>query len=203
MAPITIAIAGVLFLKEHVTKRESVGLLIALAGTFFTILEPILKGHGGFAGLEGNLLIFASVIISTITAVLSKKILRTGVDAATATNLSFIIGFITILPFSLSQLINSKLLIITSVPFSYHLGVIYMAVLSGTFAYTLWHRAEKSIEVSEVGLFSYLYPIFGVPLAVLWLKEEIGLPFIIGCIVIAIGVAIAEFKKPKRSCLVS
>jgi drug/metabolite transporter (DMT)-like permease len=195
MAPITIAIAGVLFLKEHVTKRESIGLLIALTGTFITILGPVLKGQGGFTGLEGNLLVFASIIVGTITAVLSKKVLRGGVDAATSTNLSFVIGFLTLVPFTLSQIINSRFQILTSVPFSYHLGVIYMAVLSGTLAYILWHRAEKSIEVSEVGLFAYLYPIFGVPLSFFWLKEKIDIYFIIGCIVIALGVLLAEWKK--------
>ena len=70
-----------------------------------------------------------------------------------------------------------------------------MAVLSGTLAYFLWHRAQKSIEISEVGLFAYLYPIFGVPLSVIWLKESISPTFIIGCIVIALGVVLAEWKK--------
>lgn len=195
MAPVTIAIAGVIFLKEHVTKRESIGLLIALAGTFITILEPIFKNGESFAGLEGNLLVFASVIAATATAVLSKKILRSGVDAETVTNLSFIVGFLSLAPFVLPQVFASKFEVLSSVPLSYHLGVLYMAVLSGTFAYILWHRAEKSIEVSEVGLFAYLYPIFGIPLSILWLNEKITPPLIIGSVIIALGVFLAQFKK--------
>ncbi len=195
MAPVTIAIAGVFFLKERVTKRESIGLLIALAGTFITILEPVFKSGGSFAGLEGNLLVFASVIAATVTAVLSKKILRNGVDEISVTNISFIVGFISLIPFTLPQIINSKLSIITSVPIGYHLGVFYMAVLSGTLAYILWHRAEKSIEVSEVGLFAYLYPVFGIPLSIFWLNEKITLPIIIGSVIIIIGVFLAQFKK--------
>lgn len=198
MVPITTAIAGVFFLKEHVTKRESIGLLIALAGTFITILEPVLGGHINFSGLTGNLLVFAHILVGTTGAVIAKKVLRKGVDAGTATNLSFLVGFITILPFSISQLINSNLTVITSVPFSYHLGVIYMAVLSGTLAYTLWHRAEKTIEIGEVGIFAYLYPIFGLPLSIIWLKEKVDVYFIVGCIVIAIGVILAEFKKRQK-----
>lgn len=195
MAPVTIAIAGVLFLKEHVTKRESIGLLIALAGTFVTIIEPVFKNGGNFAGLEGNLLVFASILVTTFTAVFSKKILRSGVDAETVTNLSFIVGFLTLAPFVLPQILSSKFEVLTSVPLSYHLGVIYMAVLSGTLAYILWHRAEKSIEVSEVGLFAYLYPVFGIPLSIVWLNEKITLPIIIGSVIIVIGVFLAQFKK--------
>lgn len=195
MSPIIVAIAGIIFLKEKVTKRESLGLLIALSGTFLTILEPIINGGGGFSGLEGNLLIFAHILVGAVTAVLAKKVLRKGVDPETSTHLSFIIGFITILPFSFSKIVNSNFQVITSVPYSYHLGVWYMAVLSGTLAYILWHRAEKSIEISEVGFFAYLYPIFGIPLSLLWLGEKITLPFLAGCILIIIGVALAQYKR--------
>ncbi len=197
MAPIVIAISGVFFLKERITKRESVGMLIALSGTLITIVGPILKTQGSFGGMEGDLLVLASVVVGAITAILAKLVLRDNVDAIFATNMSFIVGFVTMIPFTLPQILNSKLSIITSVPLSYHLGVFYMALLSGTLAYFLWHKAEKTIEVGEVNLIAYLYPVFGSPLAVLWLKEKIDTPFIIGCIVIAVGVALAEVKKKR------
>src|SRR3990172_2410111 len=76
IAPITIVIAGVFFLKERVTKRESLGIIIALAGTLIAIIEPTLKTADGFSGLIGNVLIFGSVLIGTTSAILSKIILR-------------------------------------------------------------------------------------------------------------------------------
>lgn len=197
MAPITIVIAGVFFLKEHITKRESVGILIALAGTLITVIEPVLKFRDGFTGLSGNMLVFASILVGAITAVLAKLVLRSGVDALTSTSLSFIIGFLTLIPFTLPQILASKFQILTSVPLSYHFGVFYMALLSGTLAYYLWHRAEKSIEISEASVFAYLYPVFGIPLSLLWLKEKITAPLIIGSIVIAVGVFLAEWKKKR------
>lgn len=195
MEPIIIAAAAVIFLKEHITKRESVGILIALGGTLITIIQPLYLTQPSFAQVEGNLLVFAGLLVTVATAVIAKVILRDNVDALFATNASFIVGFITILPFSLPQILNSKFQILTSVPFSYHLGVFYLAGISGTFAYYLWHKAEKSIEISEVNLIAYLYPIFATPLAVLWLGEKITPVFIIGAIVTAIGVVIAEYKK--------
>lgn len=196
MTPIAIAVAGVFFLKEHVTKRESLGILIALAGTLITIIEPVLKFKDGFGGLEGNLLVFASVVVGAVVAVLAKIVLRDEVEAMTATNLSFIVGFVTTLPVALFFYRPFEIwnLIIGASP-AYHAGVLYMALLSGTLAYFLWHKAEKSIEVSEVSIFAYLYPVFGTPLSVLWLKEKVTPPFIIGSVVIAIGVILAEWKK--------
>jgi drug/metabolite transporter (DMT)-like permease len=175
-------------------------MLVALAGTLVTIMGPILKSDVSFGGLEGNLLVLASVIVSAITAILAKLISRNKVDAISATNISFIVGLITILP--IVFIANPGLNIVTQIaatPFKYHLGVFYMALLSGTLAYFLWHKAEQTIEVGEVNLIAYLYPIFGAPLAVLWLREKIDAPFIIGCVVIAIGVFLAEYKKRRTT----
>jgi drug/metabolite transporter (DMT)-like permease len=198
MSPIVIAIAGVFFLKEHITKKESIGILIALTGTLITIIEPVLKFQDGFGGLQGNLLVFASVLVGAATAVMAKLVLRDNVDAMTATNSSFIVGFVTIVPIALIYNTPSEIIqTIVKAPLPYHLGVFYMAVLSGTLAYYLWHKAEKSIEISEVSLFAYLYPIFGIPLSIFWLKEKLSIPLIIGSVIIAIGVFLAEYKNSR------
>ena len=197
--PIMVAIAGVWFLQEKVTRREMLGIGIALAGTVVIILGPILKNGDGEVGLTGNLLVFASLLIGVATAVIGKVLLRRELSPIFLTNLSFIVGFLTILPVALfSRPLPQILDTIYQIPISYHLGVIYMALLSGTLAYWLWHKAQKTIEIGEGGLFAYLYPIFATPLAIFWLKEEITLPFIIGAAIIAIGVIIAEYKKTKR-----
>jgi drug/metabolite transporter (DMT)-like permease len=198
MSPIIIAVAGVLFLKEHVTRRESIGMLVALTGTVITVIGPVLKVNDGFGGLEGNLLVLASVIIGAATAILAKKVLRGGVDALFVTNISFIVGFLTMIPIVLALNPGKDLVFeIASVPLKYHLGVIYMALLSGTLAYFLWHKAEKTIEVGEVNLIAYLYPILGAPLSIFWLKESIDFSFIIGSLLIMSGVALAQIKKKR------
>jgi len=200
MEPIMIAVAAVFFLKEHVTKRESIGILIALAGTLITIVQPLYLSQQGFGQMAGNLLVFAGVLVTVATAIISKVILRDNVDALFATNISFIVGFLTMLPVVLFFYRPLEIwnLIIRASP-AYHAGVIYMAVISGTLAYFLWLKAEKTIEVSEVNLITYLYPIFGTPLAVLWLGESITPIFVVGGLITAAGVVIAEYKKHRKT----
>ncbi len=193
ITPILVAVAGVLFLNEKVTKRESVGILIALTGTIITIIGPSLGN--GKTSFFGNLLVLASVIVTVATAVFAKIVLRNKVDPLFATNVSFIVGFITLVPFAARELLDSNFKVITSVPFGFQVGVFYMAILSGTLAYFLWHKAEKSIEIGEVNLIAYLYPIFGTPLSIFWLKEKVTTFFLAGLVVIAIGVFLAEWKK--------
>jgi drug/metabolite transporter (DMT)-like permease len=188
VGPLMIALSGVIFLNDHITKREKMGMGIALIGTLITILEPLISGGMGFSRISGNLLIILYLVANTVSVIIAKKLLRAGVSPALMTNLAFIIGFITLFPLAIGQTHLNQLSLYSI------LGILFLAVLSGNLAYYLGNKAQKSIEVSEAALFSYLYPLLSIPLAVIWLKETLTLPYIIGAVIVAIGVVIAELK---------
>lgn len=196
--PLITAVFGVILLHEHVTKRERIGTIIAFLGTVFVILEPLISNGLKEFHVFGNILVLGYVIVTAVASIMAKRLLRSGLSAITLTNFGFIAGFVSMAIFSffmgqgffpVSEVMNLEL--------KYHLGVIYMALISGTLGFFLWNTAQKTIEVGEVALFSYLLPIFSIPVAVLWLGEKITIPFLFGASVIAIGVLIAEYKKPK------
>lgn len=199
--PIMVVIAGMLILKEHITKPERVGIALALLGTLIITLGPLLGANNGqqLISFEGNLLIIISLAADALAIVIAKVSLRDRVPAMALTNISFMIGFLCFLPFLLtSYSIQEIVTTITSAPLAAHLGVLYMAFISGTLAYTLQKLAMKTIEVGEVAVFNYLFPIWAAPLALWWLGEKITLPFIIGAAVIATGVVIAEYKRRQK-----
>lgn len=198
--PILVAIAGMILLKEHITKPERVGIASALLGTLIVSVGPMLGGNGyAFASFEGNLLIIAALAADAIGTVIAKVSLRDKVPAMALTNISFMIGLVSFLPFLFaSYSLNEILTTITNAPLSAHLGVLYMAFLSGTLAYTLQKIAMKTIEVGEVAVFNYLFPIWAAPLSLLWLGEKITLPFILGAATIAAGVVMAEHKRRQK-----
>lgn len=197
LAPLVITVFGMIFLKEHVTWKEKAGTLIAFLGSLVILIQPLLENQNGLGQISGNFLILLSVLASAFSVVLLKKLLRQNISAFGLTNLSFLIGFVTLLPIVL--FLNHKLntLNLLAIPFPYHLGVFYMAFISGTLAYYLSSRAQKTIEIGEAGLFTYLHPVFAAPLAIFWLGEKITFPFIIGTIVIILGVTIAEIKRKR------
>lgn len=202
VGPLLIALSGVIFLKEHVTSREKVGMAIAFSGTLFTVFESLFKNGVDLNQLTGNSLVVLYLLTNSFSAVLVKKLVRKDIAPLTLTNFSFIVGFLTITPLALfthgaPEIVQS----IKGLGLAFHLGIFYMALLSGNLAYTLWVKGQKTIEIGEAALFAYLYPLFSMPLAVLWLKEKITLPFVIGALLIAIGVVIAEYKKPQRKLL--
>jgi drug/metabolite transporter (DMT)-like permease len=199
IGPLLIVAAGELFFHERVPRREKIGIGIVLIGTILTVLEPLLKNGAAISQLQGNALIFLSLLAGTASAVLVKDLMKMGVSALALTNFSFIVGFLTILPLTifdgdLPYLIST----IKNLALPYHLGVIYMAVFSGSVAYTFWARAQKTIPIGEAAIFTYLYPVFAAPLAVFWLGETITGPFIAGAAIIAIGVFVAEYRSSRR-----
>lgn len=200
-APIFVVLGGMLFLKEKVTKKEILGIIITFIGTIIVIFEPMFNdGLFNISSLTGNLLMVIANITWVIYIIISKKELRHKVDIMLMTTYMFVLGFLSTLPFAIMETkgIVNLLLTISLAPLNAHLGVWYMAVISGSLAYFLYQEGQKKIEASEATLFGYLSPLFAAPLAVFWLKEEVTLPFIVGTAVVIVGVFIAEFRKGKH-----
>jgi drug/metabolite transporter (DMT)-like permease len=195
-APLIAQYAGVVFLHEKISKREKIGTGIAAIGTIITLLEPLLENGLAFGGLTGNILVLTYLVGDIASVILLKKMLKEKIDPIMLTNVSFVIGLLTLLPITIVFLgIPQFANMITTLPVEYHLGVLYMAIFSGTIAYALRAKAQKAIDVGEASLFAYITPLFSAPLALIFLKEEITPLFVIGGIIVAIGVVIAEWRK--------
>ncbi|KKR11962.1 MAG: hypothetical protein UT39_C0001G0017 [Candidatus Woesebacteria bacterium GW2011_GWA1_39_21] len=197
-APIFVVIGGMYFLKEKISKKELAGIIVTFFGTLIIVVQPLFEGNlFNSQAIVGNLLIVAANIAWVFYVIITKTELKHRVDNLTMTTFTFLIGFLTSLPFALLQTKGAVnlLLMVSAAPLLSHLGVWYMAVLSGSLAYFLYQEGQRKIEASEATLFGYLSPLFAAPLAIFWLKETLSVPFIIGTAVVTIGVFIAEYKK--------
>ncbi len=197
-APLFVVAASAFFLKERVTKKEKIGLLIAFLGTLAIIFQPLAENKILFReNILGNVLVVISNFTWVLYIILSKFGLKHKYDPLYMTAYTFFVGFITLLPLAALQAgsLSNLVVLITDSPVQTHLGVLYMALLSGSLAYFLYQRAQKTIEASEATLFLYLSPLFATPLAVLWLGESITIFYLLGAAIVAIGVIIAENKK--------
>lgn len=204
IGPIFCTLFGALLLREHVTRAERTGLLIALFGTAITVISS--DGSSihpaqfiAQTALVGNGLIVISRVIDAIGVVYSKRALQDKVSPVALSNLTFLIGFFSL--GILAMLMYPPHIIFNTIfqaPLSAHLGVLYMAILSGSLGYALFYAATKDIDIGQSAIFSYLTIIWAIPVGILWLHERVSPQFIVGAVVIAIGVAIAEYRKRKK-----
>lgn len=198
--PLFVIIAGAVYLREKVTKHEVFGLGLALFGSgIITVPTGQLTLSLELLSLFGAFCIILSRLFDAMGQVYIKRALQHKIEPETITHTSFLIGFIVFSLVSLFILpVEQSVTSIIQAPLSAHLGVFYMALISGTFAYTLAGRALKHLHIGEASMFTYITPLWAAPVAVLWLKEPISGKFIIGALFITVGVIIAEWKNRKK-----
>jgi drug/metabolite transporter (DMT)-like permease len=186
--PIILIIASIIFLKEKPNPKVISGTIISLLGVFAIILLPFLAS-GITGSLLGNLLIFAATICSVIQALLLKK-LTVRNDPLTVTFWMFLIGSIPLIPFVVweSQSFNLFTDITTKGLFGILYGIYFAAIL----AHYFYAYGIKNVKASEVGIFSYVDPLATIAVAVPLLNESITASYLIGAMLVFLGIFIAE-----------
>ena len=199
-APVFNVLAGYLFLKEKIETHELLGISIALVGTIAIVIEPLFNGKSFvLSHVTGNLILILSIIADAYYTVRSRRDLKHKYSPLFIIAIGFFVAPLILTPLStLEQPLPHLLITIYQLPAQAHLGVWFMALFSGIIAYFLFQFGLKRIEASEATIFRYLNPIFSAPLAVFWLGDKITTPFLIGAVIIIIGVFIAEYRPHRR-----
>lgn len=201
-APILLVAAGALFLRERVTGTEKLGIAITIIGTILLAIGPILFNNTAnhLGSLEGNVLMILATIADLAATLLTKICIDRGISTRLLVHGQFVLGLIIFLPILLlQQSFGSTITTILSAPWQAHTGVLFMALLSGSLAYSLRDEGLKWIEVSEAALFTYLQPVWSAILAVLWLGEPITTSYVVGGTVLIAGVMLSEYQGKRGS----
>lgn len=190
--PLLIILGGVVFLGEKVTKNEKRGIFLILSGAFLGIIEPIFRSGLNFnQDILGNLLVFANTFSWASFSLLRRKH-GEKLDSLVLTALSFTVGFVFL---AIISFFSGSLPAISD-PHALP-GILYMAILGSVIAYFTYIYGFSKIEASEATLFTYLEPVFAIPISVIFLKEKTGLFFGSGVVLIILGIFLAQFHSRK------
>ena len=75
-------------------------------------------------------------------------------------------------------------------------AVLYLGVLSTAAAWYLWYKGLEYVDAGTVAVFFFVQPLVGTLLGAILLGEAIGLGFVAGGVVMAIGVYIVSTSTP-------
>ena len=197
LAPLFIVIASWVFLKERITRHELLGILLASVGTAIILFDTPVQAHATNP-LLGNSIILLSNVIWTI-GVLAMKKLSLKHSPFLFGYTGWFTGMVTfgVITFFTDRALFLRPLILTQLPQAVF-PILYMALFGSIVAFTAYQVAQKHLEASQVSIFSYLTPLVAVPIAFLWLKEQLGVWFLVGAVIIATGVIIAEIHPKSR-----
>lgn len=187
IVPILSVLGGWFFLKEHVYWANIFGIISGLAGCLIIVGIPLLF-FGTFSGsnLFGDGLVLLAGVCFTAGTIVAKKILDK-YSALLITAISFFVAFLSFsVPAGLEYSKNPEW--INSVTLLGVLGLLYITILASVCAFFLMEWGLKKTDVIKANLFQYVEPAVAATIALPVLGERISFSFIIGTVLIVLGV---------------
>lgn len=186
--PVISVLLGWMLLKEKVYTVNLAGIALGLLGAILVIGLPTL-----FFGEQipaqvviGDILIILASISWVTGAVISRKMLKK-YSSLVITTFMFGTGVITFFLPAVNEYLQNPGWP-SQVTWLGIFGLLFIAIASSVCAYFLFEWGLAKIGVIQADLFHYIEPPIATTLAVLILNEQLQFSFIIGGLLIAIGV---------------
>lgn len=193
LAPLLLSVLSVQFLKERMSLRSVIGVIIAFAGAAVIIGRPWEVSFNSQTMIFGNILFFASMLSGVISDLIFKPILKR-FSPYQITFLCLFIGTLPIVPFALIQLKTWSYHSITAGGYTALIyGIIAMPLANLFFYYGLKYKKAHSVAI-----FSYITPVVIVIAAWFILAERPSLKFILGASLTFLGIYLAEIRLPSK-----
>ncbi len=181
--PLLAAILASIVLKEKLSGRATVGLIFGFLGILI-IASPHFFGEERDSFAIGLAYIILAALGITISNVFIKKI-SGNVDLFMAMGFQMLFGSV---PLIIGALITEEP---GEVQWSYtFIAILLVLSLFGTaLVYLLWFSVLKKVPLSRANAFSFLVPVFGLTIGVLFYSEILSWLQLAGVIVTIIGVS--------------
>jgi drug/metabolite transporter (DMT)-like permease len=184
--PAIVAIMAVLWLRERLSRRRIVGIVLAIAGVVLIVARSETDASAQDPVL-GNLLAFASVLAWSVYTMLAKRLAKA--DAIAVTAVVAVLGTIMLVP---AAVIEKGDISLSSISTDGWLRIIYLGALASAAAYLLYNRALRDIDASLAGTFVNLSTVLGVIAGVIFLDESITPLAILGGAMVLGGVWVSS-----------
>ncbi|GGX11868.1 DMT family transporter [Aquimarina muelleri] len=191
-APILVLVLATIFLKEKIRVLKVLGVLVGLSGALLIILYGTGSPDSATNPTLGNFLVFINAASYACYIIIVKKITQK-YHPFTFMKWMYGIGFLFVLPFGFSQLLEIEPNLI---PIEGFLKIGYVIVFATFGTYVLNIFAIRELKPTTVAVFIYLQPLLASVFAIGLGKDKLDLIKIIATLLIFVGVYLVT-KKPK------
>lgn len=194
--PLILAILSVIILKERISAKGKVGILLCIIG--IAIIN--IKSGGGSvyknAGL-GNLLIFLAVTGEALFSIFRKKLSYKD-KPITSTAIIILISLLFFTPIGVKELAHNLYELFRVTPI---IALLYYGIFCTVVAYICWFSGISEIKASTAAGFTALMPITSIALSIVLLGERLHIKHIAGAIIVLIGILLLTNVIRKRKDL--
>jgi len=184
--PVWIFILALIHLREKFRPRRAIGIAVAVAGVLLIMFSGELEVRREY--LIGDLIIVVSVIAWSYYTVLGKPIVQK-YGALRTTAYALASGSAIYFPFGLYHALRFDYSQATMAAWG---SVFYMAIALSFVVYVLWYWVLKYWEASRMAVYHNVQPVIASVVACLWLGESLTTTFLIGGIIVIVGVIVTE-----------
>jgi drug/metabolite transporter (DMT)-like permease len=186
--PIITAILSIVFLKDIITYKRVLGIILSFTGVFLTLTDANLTMIKSFSFNTGDLFMLLAVALWASYAVFSKWVMPR-YSPMILTFYSFLFCTVLIIPFVIYE---APWKLIGVIPYYSYVAVVYMSVFPSVIGYLVQQMSIKQIGPSKTSIFINLVPVFSIILSVLILKEALHPIKFLTTILIITGVYICQ-----------
>lgn len=189
-APITIVLVSAFLLRERVTARKCLGVVLALFGVLL-VMGPESLGSFELGGhVKGDLLVLVSIAMWGLFTVYGKP-LTEKLGALKVTAWVTVIGAVWTLPVGWYEMRARQFSLASMTPEAWA-AVTFLGVGCSFLATLLYFVALQQAESQKVGVYLYTVPPMTAVVALWYLGEALTLHLALGTAVVLAGVALTE-----------
>ncbi len=198
--PVVSALLAVVLLKEKMNNLRWVSFIIAIVGVSLCSMKDILGVNTGTQYIIGNLLIFSGILGSGFYNTVCKKI---AADYTEMEMLFYTYIFMLVLLFPFVWHYEGNVLSgFSSFTANTWIGLILLTVFHNFLSMILFFKALKNLEAIQVALSNFLITFFGLPIAVIFLNEQLSILSIVGGLLVLIStivITVWEYRQNARA----
>lgn len=194
LVPLITYILSIIIFKTVVNKRQIIALCIGFLGAVILLNIPI---NGlDFLNVNSSYFLGAAFVWSLVT-ILTQKVANRVKPM-----------FYTLVVFFVTGLVNMFFALpyhpfeITNFDFVFWINILFVGLLSGTFATAIFFISASKIGAHNTGIFMFIVPIGAIISSIFAYNEQIEFSTIIGCCLSFLSVVLFNFnglKKKKNS----
>ena len=191
LAPMFVLLASPLVLKERLTLRKLVCVIVSSIGMFF-VSGVAENGIPSISELTGVLLGLGAAAFYATVVLLNKKM--TGIAATDRTLMQLGLAALAVLPYIfLTENLSAFELSLPALGLLLFVGIIHTGI-----AYTMYFGSLKALKAQTAAILSYIDPIVAIILSALLLREHMGVGGIVGAVLILGSALISELPEKAK-----
>lgn len=193
MSPIVTMLMAAYFIKEPITRKKALGVLVGATGAMIIVFKNA-TGGSDTGTLLGNIIVFSAVVSFAFYLTLFKGLISR-YSPVTIMKWMFLYATITGLPFCYSSL---RELDLSNFPPNVWLTIAFVVVMATFVAYLMLPIGQKVLRPTTLSMYNYIQPIMASMVA-MWIgMDSFGYEQLVATVLVFSGVYIVTQSKSRE-----